>query len=77
MTRAGSRTGRPGGDRSSDVTVLRAEPDGICEVLVDYEREHPETARTMLPRIQEGYGFSDEARERLTRSAAMGAFEPV
>lgn len=59
----------------ADFRVL--DPDEAFEVLTDYEREHPRTARQTLTRMMEDYDFSDEKRQQLAEDGTMLAFRPM
>ena len=52
------------------------EPDESYEVIAAYEREHHGTAKRTLPRMLEGYDFSDEMRWELAKAGTIIAFRP-
>ncbi len=54
----------------------RLEPDESDEVIAAYEREHHGTAKRTLPRMLEGYDFSDEMRWELAKAGTIIAFRP-
>lgn len=53
------------------------EPEEAYEILEAYEAEHPSTAKRTLPRMLEGYDFSDEMRRDLAQTATIVAFQPT
>ena len=62
--------------RYEDATFRVLEPDETYEVLAAYEQDHPGTAKRTLPRMLEGYDFSDGDRRRLAETGTIVAFEP-
>ena len=66
-----------GRTRYPGATFRVIEADEAYEVLVDYEREHPRTARQTLTRTLPGYDFSDEMRRQLADDSTLLAFRPV
>ena len=65
-----------GSTRYGGATFRVVEPDEAFEVLTDYEREHPKTARQTLPRTIDGYDFSDTMRRQLAEAGTLVAFRP-
>ena len=65
-----------GGSRYAGASFRVVEPDEAFEVLADYEREHPGTARQTLPRTLEGYDFSEAMRRQLAETGTLVAFKP-
>jgi hypothetical protein len=53
------------------------ESDEAYDVLAQYERDHPGTARRILPRMLDGYDSSDEKRRQLAEAGTIVAFRPA
>lgn len=53
------------------------ESDEAYDVLAQYERDHPGTARRILPRMLGGYDSSDEKRRQLAEAGTIVAFRPA
>ena len=63
-----------GRTRSRSVTFRTISAPEAVEVLADYEQAHPSAARSLLPRMQSGYEFTDQSRRQLADSGVIVAF---
>jgi deazaflavin-dependent oxidoreductase (nitroreductase family) len=63
-----------GRQRSRDVGFRVMTSDEAFEAIARYERDHPRSARAVLPRVLPGYDFSDKARRELVDLGALVAF---
>lgn len=65
-----------GRTRYSSAAFRVLEADEAFAILDGYETDHPRTAKSTLPRMLEGYDFSDEMRRELAESGTIVAFKP-
>ncbi len=71
-----SRSRRRRSDLRCQSTLSLLEVDESYDVLAEYEQKHPRAAKRNLPRMLEGYDFSDEMRRELAETGTIVAFEP-
>ena len=53
------------------------DPEEAYTVIEAYETQHRRTARRTLPRMLDGYDFSDQMRRELADTSTIVAFKPV
>ena len=62
--------------RYPGATFRLLEVDESYDVLAEYEQKHPRAAKRNLPRMLDGYDFSDEMRRELAETGTIVAFKP-
>ena len=66
-----------GRHRYRSATFRCLDPEEAYTVVAAYETQHRGTARRTLPRMLDGYDFSDRMRRELADTSTVVAFKPV
>jgi deazaflavin-dependent oxidoreductase (nitroreductase family) len=66
-----------GRTRYPGATFRKLEPDEAYGIIESYERAHARTAKRTLPRMLDGYDFSEASRRKLAETGTIVAFKPV